>query len=93
MPSLEQIYLSTDDDIKDNNLIAYVDDFRKESFPKLIALAVNGQKVKDGSSLFRIQSDCLKNLFLEYEEGDEQSCFDMRWVMKLRSCKLAKLCN
>ena len=85
MPVLEQIYLSTNLLKEDNNEITFVTDLKKENFPSLTALAISGQKIKDGSSLFRLQSSKLKNLFIEYEEVDQPSCFDIRWVMKLKT--------
>ena len=91
MPLLEQIYLSTHKKMLDNNFITFISDFRKEVFPRLKAVAVSGQKVKEGEMLFRLQSCSLKNLFIEYKETDEESCFSMRWVMKLKTASLSKL--
>ena len=68
-------------------------DFKKENIPQLIALAVSGQKIKDGGSLFRMRCEKLKNLFIEYETEDEESCHDMRWVVKMKTPSLSKLCT
>ena len=49
------------------------------------------QKIPNGTMLDEIDLKRLKSILVEFRPTDKESCYDVKWVMKLKSKQMLKL--
>ena len=76
------------------NRIHKIRELRKAEFPALKELWYwNNSHIDDSECLTMLKSPTLEQISLEYYDEHEEQSRDIRWIVKMRSPKVNKICT